>query len=82
MIVMRHKNSQSIGVSIWLDANKSGNLFVQTVDNNKKLFMKGQIAEATKARNVYKLLHCTSKAVFDNIIHRRHQGMPSNIGEY
>ena len=45
-----------------LETNKVGHCFVQTVEDNLKLFKKQQISGATQARNVYELLHCPSQA--------------------
>ena len=52
-----------------LETKKMGYCSVQTVEDSMKLFTKRQIAGATQARNVYKLLHCPLQANFSNIIH-------------
>ena len=51
-----------------LEINKGGHFFVQTVEDNIKLFTRRQIAGATESRNVYKLLHCPLQADINNII--------------
>ena len=43
-------------------------MFILTVNKNKKLFNKRQIAGATEARNTYKALLCPSMEDFGHII--------------
>ena len=51
-----------------LEHPKKGIMFILTVDKNKKLFTKRQIAGATKARNTYEALLCPSVEDFGHII--------------
>ena len=54
-----------------LEQPKKGSMFILTVNKNKKLFSKQQIAGATKARNTYKALLCPSVEDFGHIIGSR-----------
>jgi len=45
-----------------------GGTFVQTVEDNKKLFTKSQIARATEARGYYEALLCPSEKNFSDIL--------------
>ena len=51
-----------------LEQENAGVVFIQTVEDNMKLYTKRQIAGATKARNLYENLLCPSVEDFHNII--------------
>ena len=51
-----------------LEQSMQGSTFILTVDDNKKLFTKRQIAGATEARNTYEALLCPSVEDFGQII--------------
>ena len=51
-----------------LEQPKKGSMFILTMDENKKLFSKGQIAGATEARSTYEALLCPSVEDFGQII--------------
>ena len=45
-----------------------GNMFVQTVEENKKPYIKAQVARATEARKYYDALLCPNSTDFSNIL--------------
>ena len=51
-----------------LEQPKKGSMFILTVNKNKKLFSKRQIAGAAEARNTYEALLCPSVEDFGHII--------------
>ena len=46
----------------------SGATFVQTVEENMKMFTNQQVKIASKAHELYKLLHCPSQLDFDTTL--------------
>jgi hypothetical protein len=51
-----------------LEQPNQGSMFILTVEENKRMFNKRQIAGATKARNTYEALLCPSMEDFETII--------------
>jgi hypothetical protein len=45
-----------------------GNMFIQTVEENKKPYTKAQVARATEARKYYEALLCPNSTDFSNIL--------------
>ena len=62
-----HFTMHSSGLHV-LEQPKRGSMFILTVNKNKKMCRKRQIAGATKARNTYKALLCPSVEDFGHII--------------
>ena len=66
-LVDLHFTMHPCGLHI-LEQENEGAMFVQTVEDNLKLYTKRQIAGATQARNLYENLLCPSVEDFHNII--------------
>ena len=66
-LVDLHFTMHPCGLHI-LEQVEPGRTFVQTVEDNLKLYNKQQIAGAMKARDMYKMLQCPSNQDFYNII--------------
>jgi hypothetical protein len=68
-LVDLHFSMHPCGLHI-LKQVEPGKMFVQTVEDNLKLYSKQQIEGAKKARAMYEMLHCPSDEDFFNIINQ------------
>ena len=66
-LVDLHFTMHPCGLHI-LEHENAGSMFIQTVEDNLKLYTKQQIARETQARDLYENLLCPSIADFHNII--------------